>query len=254
MSCLRTNNISLYAGARWLCAELNLHINPGDFWGVLGPNGSGKTTLLHTLAGLHAPQYGDVLLNDKPLTQLAAKHIAQSIGILFQDLPPAFPLRVLDYCAMARYPHLSAFTTESLEDKRMTQEALQAMELTALQQRLLTSLSGGEKQRVYIAALLTQSPFIYLLDEPTNHLDIGYQAHVMHYFQRLAQQQRAIVASLHDINLAQHYCNRILLLFPDGSTCQGTPAQVLNEANLQRLYQCPVTRQGVMWSPYVMMR
>lgn len=245
---IQAQNISLYGGTRLLCADLNLHIKAGEYWGVLGQNGSGKTTLLHTLAGLLAPRAGRILLNDKPLAAQHPKHIAQLIGILFQDSSPGFPLRVLDYCSMARYPHLSAFQVESTTDKRITQDALHAMDLEILQQRTLTSLSGGERRRLELAALLTQTPSVYLLDEPTNHLDLRYQMHVLQHFQQLATQQHAVVTSLHDVNLAERYCNRILLLFPDGSNLQGTPDEVLNETNLYKLYECPISRQHLMWA------
>ena len=246
---LTAEKISFYGGSRLLCADLTMHIQPGDYWGILGPNGGGKTTLLLTLAGLRAPKRGKILLNEQPLAAYRSKHIAQQLGILFQDGPVGFPLRVSAYCSMARYPHLQAFKGESTDDKRLTHSALQAMELETLQHRWLHELSGGEQQRARIAALLTQTPSIYLLDEPTNHLDMRYQLHVLNHFQQLSKQQNAVVASLHDVNLAQHYCNRLLLLFPDGSSLQGSPDEVLTESNLYKLYQCSLIRQHLMWTP-----
>lgn len=245
---LRADNLHLHAGKRTLCINLTLTIRPGQYWGILGQNGSGKTTLLHTLAGLQRPQQGQIYLRNIPIQQLNAKQIAQTIGLLFQDTPCAFPLQISDYCNLSRYPHLATWSLKNTEDDSIIDNALCAMDLLALKHRTLPSLSGGEKRRAAIAALLAQTPSIYLLDEPTNHLDLRYQTEVLRHFQQRTQQGDAVIASLHDINLAEHYCNKVLLLFPDGSHLQGDPKDVLNEHNLTRLYACTFRRQDLLWS------
>jgi iron complex transport system ATP-binding protein len=244
---LTINNVTLTIGQVTLCRELSITIRAGDVWGMLGPNGCGKTTLLHGLCGLHAPTLGDITLAETTLAALSAKSIARSIGLLFQDFTAAFPQTVWEYCLAGRFPHLAYFKSESADDKLIVTQALQTMELTHLARRSIMALSGGEKRRLSIAALLTQSPLLYLLDEPTNHLDVRHQHQVLRHFQALALKGAGVVMSLHDVNLAERYCNKLLLLFPDGRHVQGEVGKVLTEGNLAELYQCSMVR-GAGWS------
>lgn len=248
---LHAERIHLFAGKRQLCTDITITLKPGDILGILGQNGSGKTTLLHTLAGLQTPRFGDIYLHEQALKRLNKKYIAQQIGILLQEITVNLPIRVRDYCDLSRYPHLSTWQTRSAVDEHIIDEALSALDLHVLQHTACQFLSGGEKRRVALAALLAQTPAIYLLDEPTNHLDMRYQMIVLRHFQTLATRGHIIAATLHDINLAAYYCNQMLFLFPDGSHLQGLPADVMTVANLERLYQCPITRQGSLWSPMV---
>jgi iron complex transport system ATP-binding protein len=238
---LYTHNLRLEVANKILCAHLNLRIKPGEVWGVLGPNGCGKSTLLHTLAGLSAPKQGRILLNDLCLQDFALKSLAQCIGILFQEIHCTFSQTVWDYCLAARYPYLSYLKKVTHDDLHIAQSALEQMELTSLSQQSITQLSGGEKRRLAIAALLTQTPSIYLLDEPTNHLDLRHQIQVLNTLQKLAKTTgAAVLMSLHDINLAQRFCDHILLMYANGHTLQGTTSQILNATHLTQLYQHPI--------------
>lgn len=241
---MNIKNATITIAHKIICQQLNLELRPGEMWGILGPNGSGKTTLLHTLAGLHAITSGDIWLGPDKLTTLSPKKIAKQLAILFQDTHPIFPQTVWDYCLDARYPHLSYFKKMSEQDQAIVEHALQIMELLPFKQQLITRLSGGEKRRLAIAALLAQTPRIYLLDEPTNHLDIRHQLSTLRHFRDLAEKKSAIVMmTLHDMNLAQQFCNRVLLLFPDRSTIQGNTSDILTTENLTRLYQCSVRKR-----------
>lgn len=239
---LQVNNLTLARGTKTLCRDLSLTISPGDFWAVLGPNGCGKTTLLHALAGHLAPRNGKILLNDARLTTLSTRHIAQEIGILFQELHHAFPQSVAEYCRAACFPHHSPFSSHhnAHADADLTANALQAMQLTTLAACNIQQLSGGEQRRAAIAALLVQSPVFFLLDEPANHLDLPHQIHAMNTLAALTHRHRAIFMSLHDINLAERYCNKILMLFSDGTALHGTRRAILTKENLSRLYQHPI--------------
>lgn len=242
MTVLSTANLCLHARQRILCNSLTLHISPGDIVGILGSNGSGKTTLLHTLAGLRSPKEGVVSLNGQPLKTIPAKTLAQYRGILFQDTHHALPLSVNDYCLASRYPHQPFFQRDHAQDIPIITSALQQMELSHLKDTPITHLSGGEKRRVAIAALLVQAPTIYLLDEPTNHLDIRHQLSVLNHFSSLAAaKQVSVMMTLHDIRLARAYCTRILLIFQNGETLQGAPEDLLTNANMSQLYGCDVS-------------
>jgi iron complex transport system ATP-binding protein len=251
---LHTKEATITQGRITICCELNLSVKTGQTWGILGANGSGKTTLLHTLAGLHPVQQGEIWLNEKKIKNLSPRTIAQSIAILFQDFTDTFPQTVWDYCKAARFPHLAYFKKASRHDWDVVTEALQAVDLYSLATRSITHLSGGEKRRLALASVLSQTPHIYLLDEPTNHLDVRHQIDVLSHFQRLVtNQSAAVVMSLHDVNLAQLFCTHILLLYPDGQTIQGCTQEILTTANLSSLYQHEITPihspNGMYWQP-----
>lgn len=253
MIVLSTQQLYVRIGTKEICQDLNLTLRTGETWGILGPNGCGKSTLLHTLAGLHAPSSGSIFLHGQEITHLSVKSIARSLGILFQDTNTAFPQTVWNYCLAARYPHRAYFSKDSSGDKDLAMHALRQLELDHLLHRNIIQLSGGEKRRLAIAALLTQTPDIYLLDEPSNHLDVRHQSTVLNILHSLAKNASAVMMSLHDANLAQRFCDQILLLFPDGGSMQGACKDMLTTANLSRLYQhemCAI-KQGnhTYWMP-----
>lgn len=238
MTILTLAHLNIARGKQLLCQQLNLSISPGDFWGILGPNGCGKSTLLHTLCGQLPAAHGELLLNDQPLHTFSSRAIAQQIGILFQDTHFTFPQTVHDYCADARFPH-QALLGRHTNTHPEVHQALSALRLTALAGKNIHELSGGEQRRAAIAALLVQAPAIYLLDEPINHLDLPHQMLVMSLLRDQSRKQ-AVVMSLHDVNLAARYCNKILFMLPDGSVLHGSSTDLLTSAYLSQVYQYPI--------------
>lgn len=243
MTSLAINKMTLQINTKTICHDLSLCFNRGEIWGILAPNGAGKTTFLHALAGLYTLTHGEVKLNDHNIKTIPRKSIAQLLAMLFQDLTHSLPQTVWEYCVTARYPHQTYFQQLTRDDEQIVQDSLAKMALSSLHHQFITRLSGGEKQRLAIAAVLAQTPAIFLLDEPTNHLDVAHQSYVLHHFQQLAQRKLAtIIMSLHDINLVQQFCQHVLLLFPDGDSKHGPVEQVLTRENLTRLYQHPVKK------------
>ena len=240
---LFAENIAITKGKKTICSSLQLALAAGDFLGILGPNGCGKTSLLQTLAGIHPTSSGQIWLDGQELSELSAAAIAKHIAILFQDTHFIFPQTVFEYCLTARYPHLSFFKRESEHDMELVIDALTATDLIQFKHQPVTMLSGGEKRRLSIAAVLAQTPDIFLLDEPINHLDVRHQIKILHHFHHLiTADSKALAVTLHDMNMAQQFCNRILLLFQDGSIIQGTPQEVMTTENLSRLYHHPVKK------------
>ncbi len=237
-----------------VCDALNLRIQPGECWAILGRNGVGKSTLLHTLAGLYAPTRGTIELDGRPLSTLTRRAIAQQVGVLLQDYAGIFASDVLSTALMGRHPYLSPWQWETADDLRRARHALESLEIAALEQRDLNTLSGGERRRAHLATLLTQDPPLYLLDEPTNHLDVHHQIRTFELLRNnVLNNGKALVATLHDVNLAARFCDHVLLLFGDGITLHGATPDVLNEDNLARLLLHPmqqaVSSYGKMFIP-----
>ncbi len=238
---LQTHNLSLKVAQRTLCDQLSVNFNAGENWVILGANGSGKTTLLHALAGLRAPQAGQVTLAGVNIQNLPHRSRAQKIGVLFQDFDSAFPATVFETVLSGRYPHLERWQWEGSVDYQAVEAALEAVALSGFAQRQLTTLSGGERRRVEIAALLTQNPPICLMDEPTNHLDLRYQAQILRQLvERSARSGHFNVLVLHDINLAARFGTHGILLFDNGETLHGPLPDMLERRLLERLYRCPL--------------
>lgn len=219
---------------------LTFAIEPGQIWGVLGPNGAGKSTLLHSLAGLRDGRSGRIKLADVEIGRWRRKHLAQRLGVIFQERQDDFPATVLETALIGRHPYLPALTMERAEDVAIARQALAWLELDGLEQRLVSTLSGGERQRLTIATALTQNPRIWLADEPTNHLDLRHQVAVMDLLAERAAAGCGVLLCLHDINLAARWCSHILLLYPDGRACWGKTDSMLDVSALEELYAQPL--------------
>ncbi|VAW66281.1 hypothetical protein MNBD_GAMMA09-3483 [hydrothermal vent metagenome] len=243
MTKLQTENLTVKIAGKTVCKNMRLDLHPGEIWGLLGRNGIGKTTLLHTLAGLRPAASGNILLNQKNLQVLSRKTIAQKLGLLLQQTEDIFPTSVMETVLSGRHPHMSHWQWESRSDYDMAQQALERVDMQAFAQRQVNQLSGGERQRVAIATLLTQNPDIFLLDEPNSHLDLKYQIQLLNTLtQKVRTENKIILMSLHDPNLALRYCDKILLLIGDGQTLSGNTEDKLNEENLMKLYDYPVIK------------
>ena len=221
MNVLAAHGITVAVGARVLVEQLELRIAPGDLLVILGRNGSGKTLLLHTLAGLRAPAAGRVTLDDRALSAWPRRDLAQRLGLLLQIYEDAFPLTVLDAVLIGRHPHLGFWQWEGGGDRAIARAALVTVGLEGMEERAVATLSGGERRRLAIAALLAQQPGVYLLDEPLNHLDPQHQIAVLAHCAALARAGHAVAASLHDPNLAARFGTRALLLHGDGRWLAG---------------------------------
>ncbi|MGD2056838.1 MAG: ABC transporter ATP-binding protein [Gammaproteobacteria bacterium] len=254
MPLLETERLSVRIGSVQVCRLLNLQVNPGECWCILGRNGTGKTTLLHTLAGLRNPGSGGLMLHGKSLAALRRREVARHIGVLLQDQRDSFPASVMETVLIGRHPFLGAWQWETANDHAIARAALRAVDLEGLETRNVATLSGGERRRLGIATLLVQDPDVFLLDEPANHLDIYQQIRILDLLRAKAREEaKALLVVLHDINLAVRYCNRFLLLFGDGDTAQGDAGEVLTKQTLERLYVHPLHSlpgpHGPVWVP-----
>jgi len=172
---------------------------------------------------------------------MTRRHIAQSIGILFQDYSDIFPSTVLESTLIGRHPYLKAWEWESPDDIEFAISALKLVGMDEMASRIMSTLSGGERQRVEIATLLTQDPQIYLLDEPTTHLDLNHQIGILQVLhKRISASQKALVMVVHDLNIAARFCDHLILLFGDGVCRHGTTNEMMTEQQLAQLYSHPI--------------
>ncbi len=251
---LQTIDVDVGIDGHNFARKLNLVIEPGQCWCILGRNGAGKTTLLHTLAGLHKPTAGDIRLDGIPIGTLPRKHIAQQIGVLFQDQEDRFPATVMETVLQGRHPHLHGWQWETPEDITIARHALAQVDLDDLAERNVLTLSGGERQRAAIATLLAQQPRLLLLDEPTNHLDLHHRIHILQRLRTHCQQSGAtLIMVLHDINLAARFCDHALLMSGDARIHAGNCNDILQTATLEAAFNHPLvaveTALGRAWLP-----
>lgn len=241
MTTLACQSIDVSIAGKSICRNLDLTLEPGQLWGLLGPNGIGKTTLLKCMAGLTAPDRGNVLLENQAIDKLPRRLVARLLGMLQQHTVYIFDATVQETAMTGRHPHLSHWEREGPEDRQKTLDAIRAVDLAGFENRSVTGLSGGEARRLAFASLMVQEPNILLLDEPANHLDLKHQVHVMNLVESLVGEgRRCALVAMHDVNLAARYCGHVLMLFGDGEWLAGPVDQLLNRENLERLYRCPV--------------
>jgi len=192
-----------------VCCDLHC----GELVGIVGPNGCGKSTLLKTISGNLMPMAGQVLLDNQPLAEMPRRRRARLLAMLPQhpDSPPEMTVRDLVHCGRA--PHTRWFEQFDSTDRTAIDHAIRSCELDELADRPLTEISGGERQRAWIAMTLAQQTRVLLLDEPTSALDIGHQLDVMHLLQYLVRNRdMAVTVVMHDINLAARFCDRVIVM------------------------------------------
>lgn len=237
---LEVRGLTVRIGGREVCRDLDLELRAGERLAILGRNGAGKTTLLHTLAGMRAPDAGEIRYAGQALERLSPRAAALRRGLLAQHAPDALGCTVMEAVLTGRHPHLGRWQWESGDDERIARAALEELGLTGLEGRECATLSGGERQRLALATLLAQAPPLMLLDEPLTHLDLNHQMAALALFARLAAAAHALVLVLHEPSLAARHCERALLLYPDGTAECGGSQDVVEATRLSRLYEHPM--------------
>lgn len=221
-----------------------LRLQPGQVLALLGPNGGGKTTLLKTLLGLLRPLGGQVELDGQPLHLLSATARARRLAYVPQSHVGAFAFSVADLVLMGRTAHGSLFAAPSPHDHAVAQAAIQRLGISHLAARPATMISGGERQLALIARALAQEAQLMVLDEPTAALDFGNQGKVMREVRRLADEGLGVLFTTHDPNHATRFADQALLIREGRTLASGRVAEVVTQAQLERLYDAPVEALG----------
>ncbi len=239
MSVLKLQSVSVTLQGERRLQAVDFQLNAGEVAVIIGPNGAGKTTLLRALIGETALSSGQILVNDKPLSQWSGRERARQMAVLPQSSHLSFPYSVEEVVGLARMPHSSG----SRADRHIVAQALAAMDLSHLSRRLYPQLSGGEKQRTQLARVLAQiwraqdaPQRLLILDEPTASLDLGHQQQLMQTAREFAKQGVAVLIVMHDLNLAARFADTLLALSNGRVLAQGPVTSVLTNALLQQLF------------------
>ncbi len=241
---LAATGLGLSAGGRELVRALDLSLEPGQCWALLGRNGAGKTSLILALAGLRAPQAGSVALAGARLDAIGRRELARRVAVLFQDEESDFWGSVLEYVMLGRHPHSMNAWSRDEEGLERARGLLAELDLADRAAQSYRTLSGGERQRARLAQVLVQDADVLLLDEPLQHLDLRHQAGVMRTLAARAAGGKAVLAALHEPGLAVLHCGFSVLLYDAGRASLGRSSDMLTQANLEALYQCRLKAAG----------
>ncbi|TDP30544.1 ABC transporter ATP-binding protein [Nocardia ignorata] len=236
---LHARELTCAIGRRTVLAEVDFSIEPGETVGIVGPNGSGKTTLLRTLSGVHRPRSGRVLVDDRVLHDLRPRRRAATVALVAQDEIPPDDMLVGEVVALGLTPYLPPWGLDAPREQQRATQALASVDLHGFAGRPVRQLSGGERQRVLLARALVQDTPVLLLDEPTNHLDVTHQLELLTLVRGL---RRTVVAALHDLSLADRYCDRIIVLHKGRARPPAPPAEALSPAVVAEVFGVDANR------------
>ncbi|MDE0297854.1 MAG: heme ABC transporter ATP-binding protein [Candidatus Poribacteria bacterium] len=225
-------------GQKWVVRDINLKVEPRQFWMIVGPNGAGKSTLLRLISGELTPQMGRIRLFGRDISSYSAQQMARLRAYLQQKREVNFPFRALEIVLLGRYPHLNG-SKETADDWAIARKCMEQVEADAFTERLYTTLSGGEASRVDLARILAQEPRLFLSDEPTNHLDPRHQVQTLDLCRSIARSGKSVIAAIHDLNLASMYADKVLILRDGNAVTAGSPETVFTPEQLESVYDLP---------------
>ncbi len=242
MSKIKLENFSAGYKNKIIIDLINLSINSGEWLGIIGANGCGKSTLIKGICGIIKAQKGKVFLKGKDIKYLSNKSISKQISFLPQGINSNLPISVKDLVALGRSPYKNFWNFDlTKNDKFIIEESLKLVEIFELKDCLLSEISGGQKQRAFLALALTQETEIIILDEPTNYLDINHQIKFLQILKNLQFKKKlTIITVLHDLNLCARFADRIAALKNGSLIDVGKPKDILNENNIKNIFDINV--------------
>lgn len=240
---IQIQDLALNLGGNPILRGVSFDIKQGEYVSIIGPNGAGKTTLLRCLLGMY--QYeGSARIGGAECRGYDSRALARQVSYVPQTHDIEFPLSVYDFVMMGRYPYLSALSPAQQRDEEAVERALKITGTAQFKNRTLRTLSGGERQKVYIAAALAQETQIMLLDEPATFLDWRHQSEVMTLLKKINIECGAtILAVNHDLNSAAHWSDRIVALKNGRTLFSGTPEELIQPAPLEELFETAFVRK-----------
>lgn len=235
---LSASNLSYHHGGRAIVSDVSLKVEAGQALALVGPNGAGKTTLLRCLAGLLKPQSGKVKLDGDEISTLSRRALATKIGYVPQIFECTVPYTVEEFLYISRYARNALSKALSLADRQAVARAVELTGTAPYLNRAITELSGGERQKILIASVLTQEPSILLLDEPATYLDLS-EEHLLQnmIFDLRRSLKLGVVLITHDLNAATLYCDNVLALVKGKAKFFGTPAEFIGSEDLYKVFK-----------------
>jgi len=215
---------------------LNLKIDSGHFYGIVGPNGCGKTTLLMLMMGYHRANAGRIIFDGREISSYSRRHLARKMALVPQDFTINFDFSVREIVMMGRYPYLPRFAAPSREEMRKGDAVMEEMGIAGLGGRSVLALSGGEKQRVVFARALAQDTPLLLLDEATSNMDIYHTLHALDRVARRVGAGKTAIGVFHDLNLAAMYCDRMIFMREGHILSQGETEDVFREETIEEVF------------------
>lgn len=235
---ITVENLSLTLGKTPILSGVSFSVADGEYISLIGPNGAGKTTLLRCLLGMYRDCTGEITLQERSTREYTYRQLALAVSYVPQTHDIEFPLSVYDFVMMGRYPHLKPLTPPAPEDTEAVERALETTGTAAFRDRTLRTLSGGERQKVYIAAALAQAAPLILLDEPAAFLDYHHQADIMRLLKKINTEHRAtILAVNHDLNSAARWSDRLIAIKKGSVAFDGPPAGLFAPEKLETLFE-----------------
>ncbi len=233
MTGIVTDNLNISVPKKRIVSGASIHVDEGEFVGIIGPNGSGKSTLLKTIYRTMEPESGMISVNGLNLWDMNLKESALIMSVVTQHNYYNFEFKVEEVVLMGRTPHKKSMELDNQEDYEIVADALRKVNMEEFRYRGFSTLSGGEQQRIILARALAQQTPCMILDEPTNHLDIKYQLEVLDIVKGLGC---TALCALHDLNLAAQYCDRIYVMQDGRIVEEGSPEEVITEEMIERIY------------------
>ena len=234
---LAVHGLSAAYGARAVLNAVEFELPAGEMAALLGPNGAGKSTLLRCATGALRPSAGTVLIDGVPVDEFERPALARQVAVVPGQTVVAFPLRVEELVALGRVPHEHPLLGPRPADRAAIDGAIERVGINALRDRDVRELSLGERQLAVLAMAIAQAPRLLLLDEPTVHLDLRHQVAVMELLRDLSTRDGVtVLAVLHDVNLASHFFDRLVLLDRGRLVADGPPRAVLSAERIRAVY------------------
>ncbi|WP_087842010.1 ABC transporter ATP-binding protein [Lactiplantibacillus plantarum] len=253
MNTIEAQNISIGYGDKVIVDQLSITIPHGQITTLIGPNGSGKSTLIRAIAHLLPPTTGVILLDHQNIQQIKSKTFAKKIAVLPQTNQTANDLTVEELVSFGRLPYRRPLSGLTTTDHQKIEWALTQASLQDLRQRPLSTLSGGQRKRAWIAMAVAQDTDTIILDEPTTYLDLTHQLEVMQLVKKLNEQaHRTIIMALHDLNHAARISDQLIALKDGHVLAHGPVSTVMTAANLKTIFNIDATLVDYHGTPLIL--
>ena len=240
VTALSIRGISYAYGKNRVLEDLSFDVPEGAFFTIIGPNGSGKSTIMRLVSGVLRYGKGEIKIAGRLLNLYRGRELARKVAYVPQTVSAQFPFTVEELVLLGRSPHQGILGMNSHGDHRAATEAMTFTDVDHLRKRTMDQISGGERQRVFIARAICQGPEIMLLDEPASALDLAHQVMLMDLLDRLKKETGiTIVMVSHDINLAAIYSDEMVLIAGGRVAKKGVASHVLDAVALEEIFGCP---------------